>query len=46
VTITIDGERLEPVPGQGVIAHGHHRNLSVHLIGGTQLVEEAVPTGA
>jgi uncharacterized protein (DUF427 family) len=40
VTITIDGERLEPVPGQTVISHGPDRNLSVDEIGGIQLVEE------
>jgi hypothetical protein len=37
VTITIDGEKLEPVPGQTVISHGPDRNLSVDEIGGIQL---------
>jgi uncharacterized protein (DUF427 family) len=37
--ITIDGEKLEPVPGQNVIAHGADRNLSVDEIGGIQLAE-------
>jgi uncharacterized protein (DUF427 family) len=46
VTITIDGEKLEPVPGQAVIAHGPDRNLSVDEIGGIQLIEEAVTTKA
>ena len=39
VTIMIDGERLEPVPGQTVVAHGPDRNLTVDEIGGVQLVE-------
>jgi uncharacterized protein (DUF427 family) len=46
VTIMIDGEKLEPVPGQTVIAHGPDRNLSVDEIGGIQLIEEAAPTEA
>jgi uncharacterized protein (DUF427 family) len=41
VTITIDGEKLEPAPGQNVISHGPDRNLSVDEIGGIQLVEDA-----
>lgn len=41
VTVTIDGEKLEPVPGQDVVAHGPDRNLSVDEIGGIQLVEHA-----
>jgi hypothetical protein len=32
VTITIDGEKLEPVPGQTVMSHGADRNLSVDEI--------------
>jgi uncharacterized protein (DUF427 family) len=39
VTITIDGEKLEPAPGQTVSAHGPDRNLSVDEVGGIQLVE-------
>jgi hypothetical protein len=42
LTITIDGEKLDPVPGQTVIARGPDRNLSVDEIGGTELVEEAL----
>jgi uncharacterized protein (DUF427 family) len=42
VTITIDGEKLEPAPGQSVLPHGPDRNLSVDEIGGIQLAEEAV----
>jgi uncharacterized protein (DUF427 family) len=38
VEITIDGEKLEPVPGQNVVAHGPDRNLSVAEIGGIELV--------
>ena len=40
VTITIDGEKVQPVPGQTVISHGPDRNLSVDEIGGIQLAEE------
>jgi uncharacterized protein (DUF427 family) len=29
VTITLDGERLEPVPGQTVVPHGPDRNLDL-----------------
>jgi uncharacterized protein (DUF427 family) len=39
VTITLDGEKLEPVPGQTVVPHGADRNLSVDEVGGIQLVE-------
>jgi uncharacterized protein (DUF427 family) len=46
LTITIDGERLEPVPGQTVLPHGPDRNLSVDEIGGIQLVEDATPAQA
>jgi uncharacterized protein (DUF427 family) len=46
LTITIDGEKLEPAPGQTVIAHGPDRNLSVDEVGGIQLVEDAVLTQA
>jgi uncharacterized protein (DUF427 family) len=46
LTITIDGERLEPVPGQAVAPHGPDRNLSVDEIGGIQLDEDAVLAGA
>ena len=40
LTIMIDGEKLEPVPGQNVLPHGPDRNLSVDEIGGIQLVED------
>jgi uncharacterized protein (DUF427 family) len=46
VTITIDGEKLEPVPGQAVLPHGPDRNLSVDEIGGIQLDEQLTPAGA
>jgi uncharacterized protein (DUF427 family) len=46
VTITIDGERLDPAPGQTVLPHGPDRNLSVDEIGGVQLVEPATSAGA
>jgi uncharacterized protein (DUF427 family) len=45
VTITIDDEKLEPVPGQTVLPHGPDRNLSVDEIGGIQLVEDASSGG-
>jgi uncharacterized protein (DUF427 family) len=40
LSITIDGEKLEPVPGQTVTAHGADRNLSVDEIGGIELATE------
>jgi uncharacterized protein (DUF427 family) len=40
VEITIDGQKLEPVPGQSVIAHGPDRNLSVDEVGGIRLLED------
>ena len=40
LTITIDGDKLGPVPGQTVISHGADRNLSVDEIGAIQLVED------
>ena len=40
VTVTLDGAKLEPVPGQDVVAHGPDRNLSVDELGGIQLAEE------
>jgi uncharacterized protein (DUF427 family) len=46
VTVTIDGERLEPIPGQNVVAHGPDRNLSVNEVGGIQLVEEPISARA
>jgi PAS domain S-box-containing protein len=46
LTITIDGEKLEPVSGQNVVPHGPDRNLSVDEVGGIQLVEDAAGTGA
>ncbi len=39
VEVTVDGEKLEPVPGQTVIAHGPDRNMSVDEIGGVRLAE-------
>jgi uncharacterized protein (DUF427 family) len=45
-TVTIDGEKLEPVPGQNVVAHGPDRNLSVDEVGGIQLVEHATSARA
>lgn len=39
VAITIDGRKLEPLPGQAVIAHGPDRNLSVDEVGKILLVE-------
>jgi uncharacterized protein (DUF427 family) len=41
VTITLDGEKLDPVPGQTVLPRGPDRNLSVDEVGGIQLVEDA-----
>jgi uncharacterized protein (DUF427 family) len=46
LTVTIDGEKLEPAPGQNVLAHGPDRNLSVDEVGGIQLVEDATPAEA
>jgi uncharacterized protein (DUF427 family) len=46
LTITIDGEKLEPATGQNVLAHGPDRNLSVDEVGGIQLVEDAAPAEA
>jgi hypothetical protein len=46
VTVTIDGEKLEPVPGQDVVAHGPDRNLSVDEIGGIELAENAAAAAA
>jgi uncharacterized protein (DUF427 family) len=45
LTITLDGEKLEPVPGQTVLPHGPDRNLSVDEVGGIQFVEDLSPTG-
>jgi hypothetical protein len=39
LTVTIDGEQLEPVSGQNVVPHGPDRNLSVDEVGGIQLVD-------
>jgi hypothetical protein len=44
VEITIDGRKLEPVPGQTVVEHGPDRNLSVDEIGGIRLTENESPT--
>jgi Domain of unknown function (DUF427) len=41
VTVTIDSEKLEPVPGHDVVAHRPDRTLSVDDIGRVQLVEHA-----
>jgi uncharacterized protein (DUF427 family) len=46
VTVTIDGEKFEPAPGQNVVAHGPDRNLSVDEVGGIQLVENAASARA
>jgi hypothetical protein len=46
VTITIDGEKLEPGPGQNLISHGSDRNLRVNEIGGIQLIENATAAEA
>jgi hypothetical protein len=46
VEITIDGQKLEPVPGQTVIAHGPDRNLSVDDVGGIRLSENESPASA
>jgi uncharacterized protein (DUF427 family) len=46
LAITLDGEKLEPAPGQNVLPHGPDRNLSVDEIGGIQLVEDAMPAEA
>jgi uncharacterized protein (DUF427 family) len=46
LTITIDGEKLEPAQGQNVLPHGPDRNLSVDEFGGIQLAEEAVSAEA
>jgi uncharacterized protein (DUF427 family) len=45
VEITIDGQKLEPVPGQTVVAHGPDRNLSVDEVGGIRLMESESPAG-
>ena len=39
LTITIDGERLDPVPGQTISAHGPDRNLSVDEVGCIQFTD-------
>jgi uncharacterized protein (DUF427 family) len=46
LAITLDGEKLEPVPGQNVLPHGPDRNLSVDEIGGIQLGGDAAPAEA
>lgn len=46
VTITIDGDKLEALPGQTVLPHGPDRNLSVDEIGGIQLAEDITATEA
>jgi uncharacterized protein (DUF427 family) len=46
VTITIDDERLEPLPGQAVLPHGPDRNLSVDEVGGVQLADAEAPEAA
>jgi hypothetical protein len=42
--VVIDGEKLEPAPGQNVIAHGPDRNLGVDEIGGIELAGDAGAT--
>jgi uncharacterized protein (DUF427 family) len=42
LTITLDGEKLEPASGQNVLPHGPDRNLTVDEIGGIQLPEDRV----
>jgi uncharacterized protein (DUF427 family) len=42
VTVTLDGETLEPAPGRTVVARGPDRNLAVDEIGGVRLLEAAV----
>ena len=44
VTITIDGEKLEP--GQIVIARGRDRKLGVDGIGGIRLAEDPASAAA
>jgi hypothetical protein len=46
VTVTIDGEKLEPATGQTVLPHGPDRNLGVDEIGRIQPVESAAATDA
>lgn len=41
IDVTLDGERLEPVAGQTVTAHGLDRNLSADEVGALELVEPA-----
>lgn len=36
VHVTLDGERLEPQPGQTVVSHGVDRNLSIGEAGALQ----------
>jgi hypothetical protein len=45
VEVTLDGRKLEPVPGQTVIAPGPDRNLSVDEVGGIRLPEDAPAAG-
>jgi len=45
ITVVIDGERLEPAPGQAVVAHGPDRNLGVDEVGRVEVVVHA-PAGA
>jgi len=46
VEITIDGQKLAPVPGQTVLPHGPDRNLSVDEVGGIRFVENEAAEGA
>ena len=46
MTVTIDGEKLEPATGQTVLPHGPDRNLGVDEIGRIQPVESAAATDA
>ncbi len=46
LSITLDGEKLDPVPGQTVLPHGPDRNLTVDEIGGIQLAEDGLAAEA
>lgn len=46
VDVTIDGQRLEPEPGQHVVAHGPDRSLATDEAGTEALPESLRPIGA
>jgi uncharacterized protein (DUF427 family) len=46
VTVTIDGVKVEPVPGQDVVAHCLDRHLGVDESGGVGLVERSTAARA